>query len=456
MATPSANAVSTTAYVTAYGGYVASLLGGVKWGGAAGTGVSLSYSFLGATAYYANDYTSLREFDAYQAMTTTQQTAVKSALQAWAMVSKVSFVQTLDNASTVGELRFGYTANVRAGSAAHSYYPNNVPEAGDVWIGNDYYADSVARGSYIYTTLQHEIGHALGLNHSFNMGTRDNYFHSIMSYTASPWSADGDNYASYYPTTPMYDDIVAIQFIYGRDPATNAGNTTYTFGNAPYFQTLYDAGGTDTILYAGSASCTIRLSAGAFSALSQPIYFSGGASSRETVCIGPNTLIENATGGALADTLLGNGANNILNGRGGSDRLVGGSGNDTVIGGVGRDVLTGGAGTDYFDFNSVGEIGTAPRARDVVVDFSLIDDYLDLRTIDANSLTPGVNDAFGSIAAGRSFNGVPGALRYFYSDAAGTGNDRTFVIGDVDGDRLADFQIELVGLIALRPLDILE
>jgi serralysin len=418
--------------------------------------VNLPYSFLGATATYANPYTSLREFDDYQAMTATQQAAVKSVLQAWTLVSNVSFVQTLDNSTNVGELRFGYTSNINAGEGAHAYYPSNLPQAGDIWIGSDSYYESVAKGSYVYTTLLHEIGHALGLNHSFGMGTRDNYFFSIMSYTASPWSGKSDNYASYYPTTPMLDDIVAIQSIYGRDTVTNTGNTTYTFGNALYFQTIYDAGGADTILYAGSDSCTIRLSAGAFSALSEPIYFTGGVSSRETVCIGPNTIIENATGGTMADTLLGNGSNNILNGRAGSDRLVGGTGNDTMIGGSGRDVLTGGTGSDYFDFNSIGEIGSASGARDVVMDFSLVDDYLDLRTIDANVLTPGVNDAFGSIAAGRTLNGTPGALRYFYSDVAGTANDRTFVIGDVDGDKLPDFQLELVGLIALRPLDILE
>lgn len=456
MATPTANAVPTTAYATAGGGYVASLLTGIKWGGAAGTGVTLPYSFLGATAYYAPNYSSLREFDSYQPMQGSYQAAVKSCLQAWSLVSNVSFVQTVDTASSVGELRFGFTANVQRGSAAHSYYPIDRPEAGDVWIGTNYAGDNVARGSYVYTTLQHEIGHTLGLNHAFGMGAHDNYFYSIMSYTASPQSISGDNYASFYPTTPMYDDILAIQLIYGRDTTTNSGNTTYTFGNGLYFQTIYDAGGIDTILYAGSASCIIRLATGAFSALSQPILFSGGASSRETVCIGPYTLIENATGGPLADSLLGNTFNNLLNGRAGNDRLVGGSGNDTLIGGAGRDVLTGGAGTDYFDFNSVAEIGSDPGARDLVMDFSLADDYLDLRTIDANSLTPGVNDAFGDILAGTTFNGAKGALRYFQSNAAGTANDRTFVMGDVDGDRLADFHIELVGLFALRPVDILE
>jgi len=56
------------------------------------------------------------------------------------------------------------------------------------------------------------------------------------------------------------------------------------------------------------------------------------------------TGIENATGGAGADTLIGNGLDNVLNG---------GAGDDTLSGGLGVDTLTGGAGVDTVSY--VGE-----------------------------------------------------------------------------------------------------
>jgi Ca2+-binding RTX toxin-like protein len=53
------------------------------------------------------------------------------------------------------------------------------------------------------------------------------------------------------------------------------------------------------------------------------------------------TGIENVTGGAGADTLIGDGLDNALNG---------GAGNDTLSGGLGVDTLTGGAGTDTVSY----------------------------------------------------------------------------------------------------------
>ncbi|MEX2236408.1 MAG: RCC1 repeat-containing protein [Dehalococcoidia bacterium] len=65
--------------------------------------------------------------------------------------------------------------------------------------------------------------------------------------------------------------------------------------------------------------------------------------------------IENASGSAFADTLIGNsgankleglGGNDILRGAGGNDVLVGAGGNDLLEGGGGADTLSGGAGND--------------------------------------------------------------------------------------------------------------
>jgi Ca2+-binding RTX toxin-like protein len=76
------------------------------------------------------------------------------------------------------------------------------------------------------------------------------------------------------------------------------------------------------------------------------------------------TSIENLTGSAHDDFLIGNDGNNvltgledadILKGAGGADTLYGDSGNDTLKGGGGADVLNGGSGTDTAAYNESSE-----------------------------------------------------------------------------------------------------
>ena len=114
--------------------------------------------------------------------------------------------------------------------------------------------------------------------------------------------------------------------------------------------------------------------------------------------------------------------------------------------------MTGGAGADDFDFNRVAEIGKG-ATRDIIRDFAHLVDDIDLSTIDANGAAPG-NTAFSFLALkGDQFNGVAGELRWFQSNPAGTANDRTIIEGDINGNRVADFQIELTGLKTLTAAD---
>lgn len=66
---------------------------------------------------------------------------------------------------------------------------------------------------------------------------------------------------------------------------------------------------------------------------------------------GHDTLkgIENVTGSAHRDTLIGDARANTLDGGAGHDYLDGGKGHDTLLGGQGDDVLHGGAGKDRLD-----------------------------------------------------------------------------------------------------------
>ena len=148
------------------------------------------------------------------------------------------------------------------------------------------------------------------------------------------------------------------------------------------------------------------------------------------------------TGNWLGNTIVGNTGANMLSGYGG---------NDILSGGLGRDTLSGGDGLDDFDFNSISEIGKTSTTRDRITDFVHLQDDIDLSTIDASTKAAG-NNAFKFISTA-AFHKVAGELRYLKYDVTGTANDKTIVCGDVNGDALYDFTIELTGLKLLSVSD---
>ena len=174
--------------------------------------------------------------------------------------------------------------------------------------------------------------------------------------------------------------------------------------------------------------------------------------------------VENLEGSGFDDILLGNNNANVMRGnhfpvgtsgddqlfgRGGNDTLFGNDQDDRLIGGTGRDIMTGGDGADDFDFNAVAETGTTGSTRDRITDFTHLTDDIDLSTIDANGGAAG-NTAFSFLAAkGAAFTGVRGQLRWFQQVEI----DKTIIAGDINGDSVADFQIELTGLKTLTAAD---
>jgi hypothetical protein len=80
-------------------------------------------------------------------------------------------------------------------------------------------------------------------------------------------------------------------------------------------------------------------------------------------------------------------------------------------------------------------------ARDTIQDFVQGVDRIDLRTIDANTATGG-DQAFSFIGS-TAFTGKAGQLNF-------TGN---VLAGDVNGDRTADFRINVSGISTLAGSD---
>lgn len=97
---------------------------------------------------------------------------------------------------------------------------------------------------------------------------------------------------------------------------------------------------------------------------------------------------------------------------------------------------TGGIGADVFRFDSVSD--SLRTAFDVISDFTRAHgDRIDLRTIDANAKLAG-NQAFSYLGAS-AFTGAAGQLTL----------QNQHLRGDVNGDRIADFDIHLVGVQSL-------
>jgi Ca2+-binding RTX toxin-like protein len=86
--------------------------------------------------------------------------------------------------------------------------------------------------------------------------------------------------------------------------------------------------------------------------------------------VGNDTL----DGGAGNDSISGGAGNDSLFGGAGNDTLIGGAGNDTLIGGMGTNVLTGGVGADVFVFTGT----TAAYGPDIITDYSIVDDVINL------------------------------------------------------------------------------
>lgn len=159
-------------------------------------------------------------------------------------------------------------------------------------------------------------------------------------------------------------------------------------------------------------------------------------------------------GGAGADTLRGDEGNDSLYGDDGDDMLIGGAGNDlldggagsdTLQGGLGADKLKGGLGADTFLYRP-GDFDEGVKVMDEILDFSSAQkDKIGLSLLDANVKTA-VDDRFAFIGT-KAFGKVAGELRY---EKQG-GN--SVVMGDVNGDGVADFAIKLIGVGSLSAAD---
>jgi Ca2+-binding RTX toxin-like protein len=164
--------------------------------------------------------------------------------------------------------------------------------------------------------------------------------------------------------------------------------------------------------YTGTIGVTVNLATG---------LGSGGEAQGDTF-----VSVENVTGSTAADEITGSALANVLNGV------------------AGQDVLRGGGGADRFVFSAASD--SAVGKADRITDFSHGQgDRIDLSAIDANTAAAG-NQAFSFIGSG-AFTHQAGQLRATVSGGA------TSIAGDLNGDGVSDFQIQLTGAIGLVAAD---
>ncbi len=329
-------AESTNAYVSA--------LTGVRWTWPEGVTKTLKYALTqeGSIGW-----------------TTSQAAALGRAFDAFAAVADIRFERTTNVAEAHLRERMA-TLDPSIGGFSE------LPWNGKTQVETTYstrYAD-FAEGNYDFLVLLHEIGHSLGLYHSFeprgfpgttgawNSGPFDlsRSMFTVMAYVTGWAGATGG--LAYHAATPMAFDIAALQHLYGKNTTTNAGDDVYGFAAANTARCIYDAGGTDTISYAGPNNVRISLIAATLDTSATGggdvsyMLDRNGRMTGTAFTIANGVVIENASAGSGDDVLLGNAAANELKGNGGNDLIDGGAGDDTIAGEAGDDSMAGEIGND--------------------------------------------------------------------------------------------------------------
>lgn len=293
------------------------------------------------TFYYcfptsAPSHFSSQDRSGFTPFNSAQQTFAK---QAFAYISTVIDVQFVETTDATGLNTIVMANNLQSTSAGYAYYPYSGAVGSDLLLDKGTSGNlAPAEGEYAALTVIHELGHALGLKHTFGHADADGDIGdgpflpsaeestqwSVMSYT--------DRSADYHLRYSSFD-IASLQYLYG--PSTTVKTNDVYQLSTDNCNFIWDGGGSDTIDGSGiTQALCLYLEPGYWGYVGSKSTLIS-ASGQITVNFG--SVIENANGGTGNDTITGNSAANQLTGAFGNDTLDGGGGNDTLDGGAGTD-----------------------------------------------------------------------------------------------------------------------
>ncbi len=276
-----------------------------------GTSVLVTYSFgegseLPSTSgSHSNPYGA----SSFSSFTNAQKNNFRLAAAEFMAVSGIVLVET-DGGGDINV--FNAHGTYVGGYADLPYVNGSYQSEVDLVIDS---SGSYAEGSYGYFTILHELGHAVGLDHThegrytLNNGM-DTTATTVMSYNY-------DHEASGLQSL----DNAALEHLYGEQVVSSGWSFSYKANKA-----RVDA--------SGSTGADMLL---------VPATLDGTAFATKIMGYGGHDQI---SGQDAMDILRGNQGNDMLDGMGGNDRLRGGSGSDTIYGGSGDDFIHGGSGAD--------------------------------------------------------------------------------------------------------------
>lgn len=194
-----------------------------KWGSPVfGTGATVTWSLMPTGTSCAAEFAGCTISAFADFMPAGYMGAVTAALASWSAVADLTFVMVADdgaafNAATAsGDIRLGgHAFDGPFGTLAHGFYPpvNGLTAAGDIHFDTSetWKLGWGGAGFNVYQVLTHELGHALGLDHT---GVPDSLMNPF--YTEAFMG-------------PQADDIAGMRFIYGV-PVVPEPSTWALFG----------------------------------------------------------------------------------------------------------------------------------------------------------------------------------------------------------------------------------